>query len=556
MEKPEGLIGEAAQQIEFLRKIVDVNRSGIFVWDSKGRLVYTNRRAREITGRSDEELKNADFDSETWSITDFNGTPMDPGDLPVAIAINSGESVRDFEHTIRRPAGEVRYLRINGDPILDDAGSVEYVVQSIEDVTESFHTQERLKQTARTFSIAQEAAGFGLWEWHVDRGISFDPQSWRILGYSPEDMPEALSDEQWRSFIHPADREQASLQSRHQPYKKRDSFTVELRYITPEGQYHWVQLRGRVMETDETGSPVLVTGTHVDIHDLKESERRFDQIAGSIQEVFWIRTPEEMLYVNPAYEQVFGRSRESLYENPQSFIDAIHPDDRQRIIEAFTSEQSEQRPFNEEYRIIRPDGEVAWIHAQSHPIHGEPDRSSGIAIEITNQVMAQQALEQRATTDALTRLPNRGVFDSHSAAALSEFHRYGTPASVLVLDVDRFKRVNDTYGHSAGDAVLIEIAARVLTCLRDSDIAARWGGEEFAVLLPHTELAEASIVAERIRSTVEATAFETVGPITVSIGATQMRSDDTDCTPVFTRADHALYTAKETGRNRVVLKEA
>ena len=124
-----------------------------------------------------------------------------------------------------------------------------------------------------------------------------------------------------------------------------------------------------------------------------------------------------------------------------------------------------------------------------------------------------------------------------------------------MFDIDHFKRINDTYGHDIGDDVLVNLSELVKTCIRETDIFARWGGEEFMLLLPHTTMLNASKLAERIRAIIEKNNFPTVGTITSSFGVTQYVNTDTAET--FTkRVDRALYKAKETGRNRVIAAQA
>ncbi|GGH24954.1 PleD family two-component system response regulator [Alsobacter metallidurans] len=163
-----------------------------------------------------------------------------------------------------------------------------------------------------------------------------------------------------------------------------------------------------------------------------------------------------------------------------------------------------------------------------------------------------------AIVDALTGLHNRRYLDSHFGALVEESLNRGRPLSVLVLDVDKFKSVNDTYGHDAGDDVLREFAQRVRKSLRAPDLVARFGGEELVVVMPDTSLETARLAAERIRARVGADPFaihkgSQFIPVTVSIGvAATERVDDTPDT-LLKRADQALYRAKETGRNRVIV---
>jgi two-component system, cell cycle response regulator len=166
-----------------------------------------------------------------------------------------------------------------------------------------------------------------------------------------------------------------------------------------------------------------------------------------------------------------------------------------------------------------------------------------------------------AIVDALTGLHNRRYLDSHFGALVEDALNRGRPLSVLVLDVDKFKAVNDTYGHDAGDAVLKEFANRVRKSLRGPDLVARFGGEELVVVMPDTPIETAQLAAERIRSRVEQDLFSIhkgagAIPVTVSIGvASVSRLDETPET-LLKRADQALYQAKAEGRNRVILGRA
>lgn len=174
---------------------------------------------------------------------------------------------------------------------------------------------------------------------------------------------------------------------------------------------------------------------------------------------------------------------------------------------------------------------------------------------------ANAALEHLATRDPLTGLHNRRSLDARLAEAMALDRRYGRQNGrvhgLLLIDADYFKHVNDLHGHPAGDAVLRQLAQLLLATVRVSDMAARFGGEEFAVLLP--ELAgplDAVMTAEKIRHAVEATEFAGVGRLTVSIGVSLASPEDTDERPLVDRADAALYEAKRGGRNAVVLKTA
>ncbi|MCA1833462.1 MAG: GGDEF domain-containing protein [Actinobacteria bacterium] len=157
-------------------------------------------------------------------------------------------------------------------------------------------------------------------------------------------------------------------------------------------------------------------------------------------------------------------------------------------------------------------------------------------------------------TDPLTGAPNRRSLEAALAEETKRATRFGRPFSVLMVDVDRFKRVNDEYGHAVGDRVLVEIAARIRKAVRsDLDVVARYGGEEFTVVLPETDPLGAVIVAEKIRDAVAVSPTEDGIDLTVSVGVASCPDDGVAADSLLAAADAALYQAKRGGRDRVVV---
>lgn len=171
-------------------------------------------------------------------------------------------------------------------------------------------------------------------------------------------------------------------------------------------------------------------------------------------------------------------------------------------------------------------------------------------------LLAESRLRKQATLDPLTGLSNRSHFESLTAHALARSQRDGAPMALMLCDVDHFKRVNDQHGHAAGDGVLVGVAQLLASNLRDGDVLARWGGEEFLALLPASTVDAACATAERIRAAVEATPLrpaegkEPALHITLSFGVTSVAGQE-DLQAAITRADRALYASKHGGRNRV-----
>ncbi len=161
-----------------------------------------------------------------------------------------------------------------------------------------------------------------------------------------------------------------------------------------------------------------------------------------------------------------------------------------------------------------------------------------------------ERLKLLAETDPLTGLYNKGKFNEVLQKEIERAKRYKRPLSIIVFDIDHFKKINDTYGHKIGDDVLKSLAKIIKSSVRKTDFAARWGGEEFVILLPETDLEGARKVAEKLREKVEKHKFPGVGKVTISLGVAQLK-DNEDPNDFIVRADMALYKAKEGGRNRV-----
>jgi len=185
------------------------------------------------------------------------------------------------------------------------------------------------------------------------------------------------------------------------------------------------------------------------------------------------------------------------------------------------------------------------------------DRSLSQALgtlESTNRELREvvEALEKAAGTDRLTGTWNRRRFEEAAHAEMSLSHRRGTPVSLLMIDIDHFKRVNDSFGHETGDAVLVGVAAAIRDQLRGSDPLARWGGEEFLVLSPTNRLEGAQQLAEKLLKTVAALQFPGLGQVTISIGVAEHLFGES-LAQWIGRADRAVYAAKAAGRNQVAL---
>jgi PAS domain S-box-containing protein len=227
------------------------------------------------------------------------------------------------------------------------------------------------------------------------------PHAERLLGYPVERW--LNEPDFWASHLHPDDREWAVNFCVAATRAGKDH-QFEYRMLAADGRVVW--LRDLVTVVVEDGRPVRLRGIMVDVTEAKEteaalraSEERFREIAKTIEEVFWVTDPEKnrMLYVSSAYERIWGRSTQSLYASPRDWLEAIHPDDRPRVLEAATTRQTTGE-YDVEYRIVRPDGQVRWIRDMAFPVWDESGRVVrivGVARDITDQRLAQEQLRRR-----------------------------------------------------------------------------------------------------------------------------------------------------------------
>ena len=212
-------------------------------------------------------------------------------------------------------------------------------------------------------------------------------------------------------------------------------------------------------------------------------------------------------------------------------------------------------------KLLREQGEAAELRETQQKLHSAALLAHANAqLERTVQertaelARARDEAERFARIDMLSNLANRRYFEESAAQELARAQRYGQPLCVMLIDIDRFKQINDTYGHAAGDAVIRAVAAVARAVVRDTDFVARIGGDEFSILLPGIGLAQAVVAAERLRMRLATTPVEHEGHVlafTVCVGVSQLVASDTGAGSLLQRADQALYAAKQAGRNQV-----
>lgn len=278
--------------------------------------------------------------------------------------------------------------------------------------------------------------------------------------------------------------------------------------------------------------------------------------------------PTFILSRSGRYIAVYGGSDARYYHDGSHLVgktvgEVLNPDKAAWFLGIIEGALASRRLEIVEYELSNQDIKGAPETGPQHPIWFEgrvqaldfqldgEDAVLWVASNITLRHRLEAQLTTFSETDPLTGLGNRRYFDRVASAELARAVRYQTPLSLAIFDIDHFKTINDTCGHKVGDAVLTEVARVLSGCIRESDAAARWGGEEFTLLMPLTTLDAATDAAEKIRRTFEDHAFPLGVHVTISVGVAEWAGGPEAVEGLILRADEALYEAKHGGRNRV-----
>ncbi len=269
-----------------------------------------------------------------------------------------------------------------------------------------------------------------------------------------------------------------------------------------------------------------------------------------------------MKFVSNGCQQLTGYTPDALLDNHEiAYASIVHAKDRMLVMNEIQQALAENLRFAVEYRICRKDGREAWVWEQGQGVLvDEQQYLEGIIIDITQRKAMETELSHLATRDPLTGLYNRRELEQQFREELMRARRYERPLSLLWIDVDHFKEVNDCFGHHVGDEVLRQLGKLLESSIRTMDYVARYGGEELAVVLPEMQNNLAMEMAERLRRLVESKRM-LVGEsyqvgITISVGVASYPEHGSNIEELLEAADRAMYQAKQGGRNKVCNAES
>ncbi len=442
-------------------------------------------------------------------------------------------------------------------PLRNDADRITGVIGVATDVTEASRRQHALAETGRMLHVLIEASPVPITALDVEGRVKlWNPAAERTFGWSEEDVlgqpyplvPEGKGEE-FLHLLHEVVGNGRTLAGVELERQRKDGSPIDIALSAAPLQGDGDTVAGAMAVL------VDITEAKRSQQTLRESEAKYRSIFENIHDVFYqTELRGTIVELSPSVSQ-FGYSREQLIGTS---VLNIYPDADERI--AFVKALSERGEVSDyEIRLKRGDGGVmaASVSAQARrDAAGAVIGFEGTIRDISERKRFESQLVQMANHDPLTGLFNRRRFDEELERHVSEAQRYDLRGALLFMDLDTFKDVNDSRGHHAGDELLFALARLLREQLRATDIVARLGGDEFAVLLPHTDMEQAQVVAADLLDTIRNRTFVAGGSplrITASIGMALFPDQTASAGECLSRADLAMYRAKDEGRDRVCL---
>jgi len=384
-----------------------------------------------------------------------------------------------------------------------------------------------------------------------------------MFGYSREQaLAQHLS---WQKVSHPEDLDTGAALVQQLLAGEIDKFKTEKRYLHKDGHTLWAITQVTLVR-DDAGEPQYFIVAIQDISERKQLEKSLEDnlailkmaLEGAQEAVWEWDLVGGQARFSPQYYTMLGYRPDEFPASQDEWLDRIHPDERDGVIGRIREGLARKQDlYIAEYRMRAKDGSYRWIQGRGKVVSfdedGAPTRMVGINVDITERKQSEQQISFMAYHDKLTGLPNRALLFDRLAQAMARAKREDKCVALLFVDLDGFKAVNDEYGHEAGDAVLRMSAQRFLACVRAVDTVARFGGDEFAIILGNLDAPEpARGVAEKIvQAFAQPMALASGGECKVgaSVGISVYPDHGSAMDSLIKAADHAMYESKRRGKN-------
>jgi diguanylate cyclase (GGDEF)-like protein/PAS domain S-box-containing protein len=526
---------------------------GMTITSLDGRFLRVNPQFALMVGREPEELVG-------MPVRDITHPDHREADVAAMRALAAGETqrYRTEKRYLRRDGSEV-WVGLNVAVVRDADGAARYFLSQMADTGERRAAQRALAESERRFRTLAAASPAGIFSTDADGRLHYANE--RLTEIFALTEPE-LRDHRWMARVHPDDR--AMLERHAEAARQRRSrVAVEVRLRRDLDEVRWARVNTAPLAGPDGGVSAWI-GTVEDItsevqarHALAAREAEYRLLAEHSGDFLSRHAPDgTYLYASPVCETLFGLRAAEMVGHPAQELAIVHDPDLPLLVKAIEDLRSGQETATLEYRVVHRDGRRRWVESTFRLVPGGSRQEAEI-VAVTRDVHERKLMEielsRQALHDDLTGLPNRVLFLDRLGQALKRAARRGTTVAVLFLDLDRFKNVNDSLGHDAGDRLLVDVAERLRRVLRPADTLARFGGDEMTLLCE--DLAgedDARTIATRIGDLFrepfaldegEAYLQASIG---IAIATGEEQPED-----LIRDADAAMYRAKERGRARV-----
>ncbi|WP_372788785.1 EAL domain-containing protein [Paraconexibacter sp.] len=464
----------------------------------------------------------------------------------------------DLDLAAVRKDGSTFPVEISLAPVDGPGGPL--VTAIVRDATERRRTEHALQVSRRRLAEAEQLARVGSWEWDIAaNAVTWSDQLYRIYGLEPQSLEPSY--EKFLAFVHDDDRE--SVNARNQKaFADHQPFEDVKRVVRADGTEILMRTQGDVV-CDEHGAPIRMIGVCEDVTAEKRAQETRAILSSIVQSsgdaIHALDRVGRVTGWNPAAESLFGYGADEMIGRPADRL--LPPAEAGREHQAFARVLDGGAAERFESRRVRRDGTQVDVSLTMSPIIND-GVVTGVSV-ITRDVGERKRLERQlrylADHDPLTGLLNGRRFEEEIASRIADTARYGGHGAVLALGIDGLKDINDSHGHSAGDALIRSIAERLRGRLRDTDVLARIGGDEMGVLLSRSTPEDARTLAKALLDAVRDHRLLLEGQVvrtTTSIGVAMFDGEKPAASDVLAAAERGLYAAKDAGRDRIMTAPA
>lgn len=469
-------------------------------------------------------------------------------------------NVQNYQTAVTHANGKVIYIDVNLIPIKNSDGETTIVYAVTKDITKYVQHEKELVKIKGSLELAQKVGAIGSYDYDIIKDAAYWSNQMYVV-YGIENVEQFVPTfDSISELAHPDDREKFERVVLS-AINERSDFSFEYRILRKDGTIIYVYNQAEVI-LDKNEKPVRFIGTVQDITKRKtaelklvESENQIEHIFDNLEVGIWSLDVKKAEYnlLSKGFEVITGYSPTD-FVNRITWDSLIHPDDYN---EYQTNQKKKEKGENlyHQYRIIHRNGEVVWVQDQTLPVlnnDGEVIRIDGIIANITDQKEYEKKIQYLAFHDYLTKLPNRMLFETKINELLAADDKNRKRFSVLYLDLDRFRNINESLGHQIGDKLLFEFGQRINMLLNQNSLFTRLGGDEFGIVLwDYEEIDYPTNVAKLIIDSLDQPflieEFELL--ITTSVGISSFPENGKTIEEIIKNADAALYRAKANGKN-------